>query len=326
MKILSKEQVRKCEFIKENIHEFRNRIISEHIERRDPHSIYNSDQMGINLEIYSKRTLAFKGCTEIHARVQSTRSITHSYTTQFLINLFGELIGPLFIILQESNGIFGPIVQQNMFKHPEIYAVPTKSGKLTTERMLDWFQDIFFANVDSGCVLILDSFTTYRKDDEIDRIKPFGFDYIKEIIPAGGTGFCQPLDVGFNRTYKSFLRRISDHVNFNQPNVQLHQRNNILKLNAFVYYQFKSPRFQSFIRHAWKASGLWSEETLSMEEEWYDNPLLFCFDVFELLTTSCFQCQNRSMIRCAWCKNMLCFEHFFFPEVNDIHYCQKYIQ
>lgn len=82
-------------------------------------------------------------------------------------------------------------------------------------------------------------------------------------------------------SYKSYLRRISDHVNFFNPEVVLYARENILKLNAFTYSQFKSPWFKNFIQYTWKKSGLWSKNVSSIDEEcqvwcvWCSSVILF---------------------------------------------------
>jgi hypothetical protein len=73
-------------------------------------NIYNTDQSGFNREIHSGRTLEFRGLSAVEGVVQSISATTHSYTIQPTISKDGKLLSPLFIVLQEPEGEFGPRV------------------------------------------------------------------------------------------------------------------------------------------------------------------------------------------------------------------------
>jgi len=64
--------------------------------------------------------------------VQSVSATTHNYTIQPLISATGQLLSPLFLVLKESSGKFGPIVEENLFRPKNVYLEASKSGKLTT--------------------------------------------------------------------------------------------------------------------------------------------------------------------------------------------------
>lgn len=117
------------------------------IELMPPETVFNTDQSGFNIELLSGRTLENRGPNIIEARVKQQHSVSHSYTIQPLISASGELIAPLFIVLQETNGQFGPFVQQRMFRHKEIFAVASSSGKVTKPIMKRWFLEVYFPNV-----------------------------------------------------------------------------------------------------------------------------------------------------------------------------------
>lgn len=95
-------------------------------------NVYNSDQSGFQLEIHSGRTLATEGEKQIECVVQSISSTTHSYTIQPLISGDGKLLSPLFIVLKEQSGKFGPIVESSLFKPENVYLEASRSGKLTS--------------------------------------------------------------------------------------------------------------------------------------------------------------------------------------------------
>ena len=57
-----------------------------------------------------------QGVKSVTTVAQSVNATTHSYTIQPTVSASGELIGPLLIVLQETDGVFGPLVQESMFK------------------------------------------------------------------------------------------------------------------------------------------------------------------------------------------------------------------
>jgi len=95
-------------------------------------NLYNSDQSGFQLEMHSGRTLAVEGEKKVQCIVQSVSATTHSYTIQPLISATGQLLSPLFLVLKEPSGKFGPIVEENLFRPENVYLEASKSGKLTT--------------------------------------------------------------------------------------------------------------------------------------------------------------------------------------------------
>ena len=68
--------------------------------------VYNTDQSGMQPEMHTGRTLAFKGSEQVTAKVQSTSATTHSYTIQPMVRIKGILHPILFICLQEASGRF----------------------------------------------------------------------------------------------------------------------------------------------------------------------------------------------------------------------------
>ena len=61
------------------------------------------------------------------------------------------------------------------------------------------------------------------------------------IIPKGTTGKIQLLDVYGFRIWKNFTKRFSDTVLLLESNINLDERNNILKLQSLIHNQLSSP-------------------------------------------------------------------------------------
>lgn len=69
-----------------------------------PEEILNTDQVGLELELHSSRTLSYLGEKVTMVRVRSKNATTHSYTIQPMISAAGKLVGPLFLCLKEPKG------------------------------------------------------------------------------------------------------------------------------------------------------------------------------------------------------------------------------
>lgn len=242
----------------------------------------------------------------------------------------GALNPQIFIVLQEKDGKFGPLVERNLFRHPEIYVQSNTSGKVTKELLKEWFIEVFFQSFTSKSLLLLDSYSGHKDLDAIRQSLPRGKQFDVAQISPGITGFCQPLDVYFFRSYKSFHRRLSDYINYHRGDIKLHERNIGLKLQAVTHFQFRSPRFHKFIQYGWVKSGLLENfDHLNR----FDDPIHFCFDQ-TFITNQCTasNCDEICFIQCSWCKRLLCFDHVFLQslEPNDraflqFHYCNDYV-
>ncbi|CAF1528770.1 unnamed protein product, partial [Adineta steineri] len=69
----------------------------------NPSEIINTDQSGVEKEVYSSRTLSAIGMKTIYGIVSSKNANTHSYTIQPSISLDGKVVGPILLCLQEVN-------------------------------------------------------------------------------------------------------------------------------------------------------------------------------------------------------------------------------
>ena len=285
-----------------------------------PH-VFNTDQSGFNYEMHTGRTLAVKGSSQITALVQSEGATAHSYTIQPMIRADGTLYPILFLCLQERNGQFPNNPREHIVQYNNIYLKCSSSGKLVKDLIKGWFEDVFFPEVNrissKSAMLLHDAWPGFKnlgiKEGLVIDLK---------VIPPKTTGMIQPLDVFFFRPWKVFVRYISDHIVLMDINVSLLQRNNIIKLQSLVHFQFSAERYKVMIRYAWFKAGY----AVDRDDVVFLTPATFCFNTRP--THECFDClkieQEKQSVfaRCSHCENYYCFNHFFIPDdPQSYHKC-----
>ena len=180
---------------------------------------------------------------------------------------------------------------------------------MTKALIKTWLKDVYFPSVDKESHLVVDALTQYCDHNNVNEAVPEGATFELKKIPAGATGKVQPLDVGFFRSWKQFVRRISDRA-LMEGKINLFQRDNIIKLQSLVHFQFSAPQYSNMIRYAWYKSGL-----VQTRPPQFETPLQFCFS---LDIEHCKNCTRFRFVKCSWCHDFLCFDHFF----NEYHICQ----
>lgn len=115
----------------------------------------------------------------------------------------------------------------------------------------------------------------------------------------------QPLDVYFNRQYKVIARKLYDYVRLHDLDINLANRNNIIKMNSLIYNQLSSKLFNPMIRYAWYQSGY-----LENDPGTFRNVKEICFTL-ENDSCSMEKCSQLTFILCSWCQKSLCIHHFF---------------
>ena len=78
--------------------------VSKILPQYNSNHVINTDQAGIQLELYSTRTLSHKGEKITVSCVRSKNATMNSFTVQPCISLAGKLVGPLFLCLKEPSG------------------------------------------------------------------------------------------------------------------------------------------------------------------------------------------------------------------------------
>lgn len=294
-----KEVLKEC-------NEFVNEVRKE-LQLYEPSKVFNTDQSGFNKELHTRATLAFIGTRRVEARVKSTSALTHSYTIQPLVSMNGTLHSPMLVVLQETNGVFGVHVRNSMKKPPNLVLKAGRSHIVTKQIVLEWFSEIYFPTAGERSLLLVDSLPAYKDRSVIDQLKPDGCDYEVMTIPAGGTGYIQPLDRLFFRQWKTFAKEIHDHIINEDIDINMFARDEIITLQSLIHNQFSNEMFRSYRIESWKLSGYLDSNDPII------NPVKYCFDI----TGDCdiHECEGYSMIRCSYCAKELCFKHFF----EDFH-------
>lgn len=185
---------------------------------------------------------------------------------------------------------------------------------MLTEHFKQWLKDVYFPNVGSSSVLLIDSWSGHCPD-AVKAATPPNKNVDVKIIPKGTTGKIQPLDVFGFRVWKNYVRHFSDSVTLMNEDIELHKRNNIIKLQSLVHNQLSSPRYINLFKYSWHKSGY-----VDAKPDKFDNPVTFGFgnDCNERCEVP--GCSNPAIVRCSWCKKSLCLKHFFV----DYHYCDNY--
>ncbi|OWA54987.1 hypothetical protein BV898_19374 [Hypsibius exemplaris] len=104
--------------------------------------------------------------------VQSISKMTHSYTIMPTIDATGKLLSPLFIVMQEISGDFGPLVKKDLFTAPNIYVTASRSGKMMKDHLKTWLKEVYFPHVGDRTVLLIDSWSTYKNQALLNNATP----------------------------------------------------------------------------------------------------------------------------------------------------------
>lgn len=267
--------------------------------------IINTDQVGVEKELYSNRTLSFGGERKTYGIVKSKNATTHSYTVQPTIALNGQLIGPMYLCLQEIEGKMGKTVKKHLFEPSNVVITCSKSGKLTTSLVWYWRDHCLIPSIGKQALLLSDSYPGQNDPKIYEDIESKSIERIR--IPQHTTDDIQPLDRFFNRQMKTLIKRFYHHVALEQLDINLHERNNIIKLVSLVHNQLSSPVFHKMIQYSWFASGY-----TTINPSPFRNVLQVCFPQIAFEERCEEQdCEESVFIRCAVCSKKLCFEHFF---------------
>jgi hypothetical protein len=224
-----------------------------------------------------------------------------------VINADGKLMRPVMVVFREPKKPAKFENQLKRFKNIKPFA--QKSGMMTSELGIIWFNEIFKKHAGTAPVLIVDSWNGYLKAFEQDK------DKIKtHILPPKSTGFAQPLDVYWNRPFKNFIRYLSCKIrrNFNKFHFDVSDREGMASIIDIAIGQFCAPVFEEMVKYAWFAAGY-----LEKHPKEFLTPVQYCFESIEV-DSKC-HCKQRAFIKCAHCNNFFCFQHF----VLALHRCYK---
>ena len=164
---------------------------SKFLEQYNPNEILNTDQVGINIELYNNRTLTYIGESSTWNSVRSVYNTTHSDTIQNIITMRRTVFGSLNLCLKEPTGHMSDRIKKNLFHAQNVVVTCSESGKLTLSLVTYWHDHYLIPNLSSKTLLLVDSFPSHANPDVYKRLKDFSF----RVIPPKITSKIQPLDV-----------------------------------------------------------------------------------------------------------------------------------
>ena len=142
----------------------------------------------------------------------------------------------------------------HLFKVSNVVITCSSSGKLTTSLVEYWRDHVLLPSLGhhKKFLLISDCWggQTYGKG-LYDHIP--GCTRLE--IPKKRTDQIQPLDVFFNRQMKVIPRRLYDRVLLDELDINISERNNIIRLMSLTHNQLSAEVFRPMIQYAWYASG-----------------------------------------------------------------------
>jgi len=268
------------------------------------YQIFNADQVGINLEFVSNRTLRRAGAKDVYLTIKSKSNTTHSVTIMPVIDASGRFLSPLFVCLKEKNGEFGPVVQETMYKPENLSVTCSSSGKMDKSLFRTFLETVILPNTapKKKFLLLLDNWTPHKNEQLIaESLRNRTYDIM--LIPPGTTSLCQPLDTTFNRQIKVFLKRFTEKTRHLDKMDEISGRNNFLKVLSLMHTELSSPVFYNMIRYSWYSA------QLVLEKENFENVKEVCFPSCRNL--ACEACNDDNFITCAHSRRSLCFKCYF---------------
>jgi hypothetical protein len=234
----------------------------------------------------------------------SVNATTYSYTAQPTITLDGHLLSPLNLCLKKPTGHLSDNIRSHLLKASNVVITCSSSGKLTTSLAEYWRDHVLLPSLRecNEFLLISDCWggQTYGKE-LYDHIP--GCTRLE--IPKETTDQIQPLDVFYNRQMKVILRWLYERVLLNELDINMSERNNIIRLMSFTHNQLSAKVFRPMIRYAWYASDYTDNRPKSFRTV---DDVCFSFDATINAATSY---DAAPFICCSWCDKPLCSNHFF---------------
>ena len=126
----------------------------------------------------------------------------------------------------------------------------SSSGKLTSSLVTYWKDNVLAPSIGSKILLLSDSWSGQNDDNIYGDLKPIAKTVHRIQILPKTTSDIQTLDKYFNRQIKVLAKKVYNRVALDQLNVNLHERNNIIKLVSLIHNQLSAPVFKPLILYS----------------------------------------------------------------------------
>ncbi len=181
----------------------RPKVVGPH---RDPNFIINMDQTPVYFSMTPATTLEIVGRKTVHVRKSTTD--TKRATVAVAITASGIILPSVVVFKGQPNG---RIAKEEIptFTTDHFYACQ-KNAWMDERVMKQWVNVVLKPYVETAPdhiipLLILDSYRCHMMSSVVQCIQELGVEV--QHIPGGCTSLCQPVDVGFNKPFKTCIRR-----------------------------------------------------------------------------------------------------------------------
>ena len=265
--------------------------------------------MFISTRIYfSKNSFLITGERTTEVAVKKKNNVTHSYTVQSITSADGQLLDKFFLVLQEKENVFGKRVEKDLIVPPNVVVRASKSGKSSDEKHHIFLNEVLRPLVDRKFLLFLDYWPTQADIKKFRAVFPYQDSQLL-IFPKGSTGFIQPQDLSFFRSWRFIHEKIEHYVHINRTELKLRDRQYCINMHSVIHNQLSAPQFKNLVRFGFIQAKIINEPVGEIKK-----PKDVCFKFYDLYC-SIARCSERTLLTCAWCKKHLCYYHL----IEDLH-------
>lgn len=230
----------------------------------------------------------------------------------------GDIMGPVFICLQETSGKLGPRVSSDIENYlpPNVKLTCSASGKMSTSLNEYFIQQQIVPNVSKNFLYIVDSWGGHTNIDSYAKFFGEANDMPEitlKIIPAKCTPLAQPLDTTFHRQLKYLAREILSGLEIFVNTYDINSEDNwntrkgVIKLQSLLHFQLVAPIFKPMIQYSWYSSGLtnYKPQFQSAKE------VCFSYEETDPLHCEMPNCREQRFLKCSNCRKCICIHHLW---------------
>ncbi len=235
-------------------------------------------------------------------------NVTHSYTVQPVTSADGYLLDKFLLILREKENEFGRRVEKNLIVPPNVVVRASKSGKSSGEKHHVFLNEVLRPLVGKKFLLFLDAWKTQADLTKFRTVFPHQDSQLL-IFPEGSTGYIQPQDLSFFRSWRFIHEKIEHYTHINHTEMTISDLQYFINIHSVIHNQLSAPQFKNLIKNGFIQAQI-TNETIDQIEK----PKDVCFKFYDLYC-SINNCNERTLLLCAWCREDLCYYHL----IEDLH-------
>jgi len=217
-------------------------------------------------------------------------------------------LGKFLLILQEKDNQFGKRVEKNLIVPPNVVVRASKSGKSSDEHHHTFLNEVLRPLAGKKFLLFLDSWTTQADSTKFKAVFPSQNSQLL-IFPEGSTGYIQPQDLSLFRSWRFIHEKIEHYTHINRTEINLSDRQYFINIHSVIHNQLSAPQFNNLIKSGFIQARITTEAIGQIEK-----PKDVCFKFYDLYC-SISDCDERTLLICAWCKKALCYYHL----IENLH-------